>query len=142
MFADLVRNILSLLKQTFTGSSLARIAVEVGSEKDVKLLVKSGTVDWNETVGNEDAAIMWALVSDKPGLVQRLLEVPGINLDIKDKEGWSLVARAISKKDMGKLSHRKTLTNSRLRPGEQNIGKAGSGRDWEDSRPHCSGDGR
>ena len=90
---------------------MARIAVEVGSEKDVKLLVKSGTVDWNETVGNEDAAIMWALVSDKLDLVQRLLEVPGINLDIKDKEGWSLVARAISKKDMGKLSHRKTLPN-------------------------------
>ena len=95
-----------MLKQTFTGSSLARIAVEVGEEEDVKLLVESGTVDWNETEGEEDAAIMWALVSDKSDLVQRLLQVPGINLDIKDREGWSLVARAISKGDTGKLSHR------------------------------------
>ena len=95
-----------MLKQTFTGSSLARIAVEVGSEEDVKLLVESGTVDWNETEGEEDAAIMWALVSDKSHLVQRLLQVPGIDLDIKDREGWSLVARAISKGDIGKLSHR------------------------------------
>ena len=106
MFADLVRSILSLLKQTFTGISLARIAVEVGSEKDVKLLVEAGTVDWNETEGHEDAALMWALVNDKSDLVKRLLEVPGINLDIKDRVGWYLVARAISKGDIGKLSHR------------------------------------
>ena len=106
MFADLVRSILSLLKKTFTGSSLARIAVEVGDDEDVKLLVEAGTVDWNETKGDEDAAIMWALVNDKSDLVKRLLEVPGINLDINDRECWSLVARAISKGDKGKLSHR------------------------------------
>ena len=108
---DLVNRILAKMGQDVTGKTLARIAVEMGGDEDVRRLVKSGTVDWNETVGNEDPAIMWALVSDKLDLVQRLLEVPGINLDIKDKEGWSLVARAISKKDMGKLSHRKTLPN-------------------------------
>ena len=91
-----------MLKQTYTS---ARIAVEVGSEEDVKMLVDSGTVDfdWNETEGEEDAAIMWALVSDKSHLVQRLLQVPGINLDIKDRGGWSLIARAISKGSLGKI---------------------------------------
>ena len=140
MFADLVRSILSLLKQTFTGISLARIAVEVGSEKDVKLLVEAGTVDWNETEGDEDAALMWALVNDKFDLVKRLLEVPGINLDIKDREGWYLVARAISKGDIGKLSHRiKLFQTPHYRPGEQNIRKDGTECHWEDPRPYCCG---
>ena len=91
MFADLVNSILSLLKQTYTGSTSARIALEVGREEDVKLLVEAGTVDWNETLENEDPAIMWALVNDKFDLVQLLLEVPAINLDIKDRGAGPLL---------------------------------------------------
>ena len=56
----LVKSILSRMKRTYTGTSLARIAVEVLEEQDIKLLVQSNTVDWNETEENEDPAILWA----------------------------------------------------------------------------------
>ena len=100
---DLVNRILAKLGQTVTGKTLGRVAVEVGEVEDVKRLVEAGTVNWNETVQGEDQAIMWALINDKSDLVQLLLEVPGVNLAIKDTEGWSLTTRAISKGYLGKL---------------------------------------
>ena len=42
--------ILSKLNLTYTGTSLARVAVEVGEVEDVRLLAQAGTVDWNEAV--------------------------------------------------------------------------------------------
>ena len=40
--------ILSKLEKPHHGSSLAHIAVEVGEEEDIRLLVQSGSVDWNQ----------------------------------------------------------------------------------------------
>ena len=45
--------ILSKLGKPYDGSSLARIAVEVGEEEDIRRLVQSGSVDWNETAKDE-----------------------------------------------------------------------------------------
>ena len=59
-------------------------------------------MDWNESDDNEDLAIMWALKNNKYGIVEELLAVPNIKLDIRDKEGWSLVFRAISTLKLGK----------------------------------------
>ena len=59
--------ILARLDKSFTGSTMARIAVEVLEEEDVKLLVKSWKVDWKETAENEDPAILWALKNEKFG---------------------------------------------------------------------------
>ena len=56
-----MKTILSKLNKSYTGTSLAHIAVEVGEEEDIRLLVQSGTVDWTETGENEDPAILWAL---------------------------------------------------------------------------------
>ena len=102
-FIDLVRSILSRLNKTYTGTTLSRIAVEVGDQKDIKLLLESKTLDWNEAAAEEDPAIMWALKNDKIDLVQLLLSSPGINLDIRDREGWSFLFRAISKGKLGKF---------------------------------------
>ena len=105
--SDLTKKILARLDKTFTGSTLARIAVEVLEEEDVKLLVQSGySVDWKETAENEDPAILWALKNDKFDLVQRLLESPDINLDIEDRDRWSFIVRAISKKNLGEKTRR------------------------------------
>ena len=72
--------ILSKLEKPYSGSSLARIAVEVGEEEDIRLLVESGSVDWNETVEDEDPAILWALKNEKFGIVDILMAVNKINL--------------------------------------------------------------
>ena len=54
--------ILARLNKEYTGSTLARIAVEVLEEEDVKKMVESRTVDWKETAEEgEDPAIFWAL---------------------------------------------------------------------------------
>ena len=79
-FPDLVRTMLSRLNKTYTGTTLARIAVEVGEEEDIRLLVQSGNVDWNETAENEDPAILWALKNDKLGIVDALTSVNKFNL--------------------------------------------------------------
>ena len=89
-------------RRNFTGQTLARIAVEVEEEEDVKLLVEAGTVDWNERASEEeDPAIMWALINNKPGVVQLLITAPGIDLQVRDSDGWSLVSRAISMRQRG-----------------------------------------
>ena len=78
-------------------------------EEDVKLLVQSGKVDWNETAEDEDPAILWALKNDKFDLVQRLLASPDINLNIRDREGWSFIVRAISKMKLGENSTSRSI---------------------------------
>ena len=76
--------------------------MEVLEEEEVKKLVQSGKVDWKETAENEDPAILWALNNDKFDLVRLLLESPTININIRDRGGWSFLVRAISKQDLGK----------------------------------------
>ena len=72
--------ILTELEKPYFGSSPARIAVELGEEKDVGLLVKSGSVHWNERVGDEDPAILWALKNEKFQIVDILMPLNKINL--------------------------------------------------------------
>ena len=72
--------ILARLEKKYTGSTLARIAVEVLEEEDIKVLVQSEKIDWNETAENEDPAILWALKNEKLGIVDILMTVNKINL--------------------------------------------------------------
>ena len=81
--------ILSKMNKTYTGTSLARIAVEVGEEEDIRRLVdwheeakvhSSYLIDWNETAENEDPAILWALKNDKMSIVDILIPVNKLNL--------------------------------------------------------------
>ena len=75
--------ILSKLEKPYCGSSLAHIAVEVGEEEDIRLLVQSGSIDWNETAENEDPAIQFALKNRKFRIVDILMEVNEINQKAK-----------------------------------------------------------
>ena len=74
--------ILSKLQKPYFSSSLARIAVEVGEEEDIRLLVQDeyDDIDWNETAEDEDPAILWALKNEKFGIVDILMAVNKINL--------------------------------------------------------------
>ena len=76
-----MKTFLSKLNKSYTGTSLARIAVEVGEEEDIKLLVQSGTVDWNETSENEDPAILWALKNDKLEIADLLVPESHLNFE-------------------------------------------------------------
>ena len=85
-----MRNILTKMTRNFTGQTFARIAVEVGEEEDVKLLVRAGNVDWNEASVEEDPAIMWALKNRRLDVVETLLSVPGLDLQFRDKNNLTL----------------------------------------------------
>ena len=87
---DLVNRILSKMGQDVTGKTLARIAVEMGGDEDVRRLVKSGTVDWNEKAQGEDPAIFWALNNERFEMVKILLKCPGIDLKMRDRDNCSL----------------------------------------------------
>ena len=86
--------ILSKLEKPYYGSSLARIAVEVGEEEDIRLLVQAERedeyyddeqfnlirVDWNETAEDEDSAILWTLKNEKFRIFDILQSSTKINL--------------------------------------------------------------
>ena len=76
--------------QDVTGKTLARIAVEMGEEEDVRRLVEAGTVDWNEKIQGEDPAIFWALKNERFEMVRILLKCPGIDLKMRDRNNCSL----------------------------------------------------
>ena len=88
--ADLVKKILASLSQRVSGSSLARIAVEVGKVEDIRLLAQSVTIDWNEAAREEDPAIMWALKNRKLEIVRILLTCPGVETNIRDRNKQTL----------------------------------------------------
>ena len=72
--------ILARLEKKFTGSTLARIAVEVLEEKDIDLLIKSGKVDWSEAAEGEDLPIIWAL-ENREKIGENLAAVNKMNLE-------------------------------------------------------------
>ena len=92
-----MRAILKKTKRNFTGKTLARIAVEVEEEDDVKRLVEAGTVDWNERAEGEDPAIFWALNNERFEMVKILLKCPWMDLKMKDRNNCSLekIARLV-----------------------------------------------
>ena len=85
-----MKKILASINQKVSGSSLARIAVEVGKVEDIRLLAQSGTVDWNEATKDEDPAIMWALKNRKLDMVRILLVCPGVETKIRDRNKQTL----------------------------------------------------
>jgi len=94
---DLVNRILSKMGQDVTGKTLARIAVEMGGDEDVRRLVEAGTVDWNEKVQGEDPAIFWALNNERFEMVKILLKCPRIDLKMRDWNNCSLEKNAREK---------------------------------------------
>ena len=118
--ADLVKKILVSLSQRVSGSSLARIAVEVGTVEDIRLLAQSGTIDWNEA-REEDPAIMWALKNRKLEIVRILLTCPGVETNIRDRNKQTLAKIAryldlnIQQQQLIKLLSETMITPASLR---------------------------
>ena len=48
-----------------------------------------------------DTPVMWAFKLDMTELVKILLRCPRVDLSCRDKEGWSLVFRAIQRDEFG-----------------------------------------
>ena len=85
-----MNSILAKMGKKVTGKTLGRIAVEVGDDEDVRRLVETGTVDWNERAHGEDPAIFWALNNQRIEMVKILLKCPGIDLKLRDRNNCSL----------------------------------------------------
>ena len=64
--------------------------MEIGEVEDIKLLVQDGGINWNAASQKEDAAIMWALKNGKLDVVLTLLNVPGVDLEVRDKDNLTL----------------------------------------------------
>ena len=88
--------------KTEDGETLAQVAVRGGDVKCVETLAAQERCDcWNVPNRDGDTPIMLALKEGKTKIVKILLRCPRVDLNCRDKEGWSLVFRAIQKKKIG-----------------------------------------
>ena len=88
--------------KTEHGITLAHAAVRGGNVKSVETLAAQERCDsWNVPDSDGDTPIMMALKEGKTKLVEILLRCPRVDLSCRDREGWSLVFRAIQQKEIG-----------------------------------------
>ena len=84
------------------GDTLAQVAVRRGDEKCVETLAAQESCDcWNVPDTYGEIPIMRALYWNKTELVEILLRYPRVDLSCRNKEGWSLVFRAIQRNKLG-----------------------------------------
>ena len=88
--------------KTEDGETLAQAAVKWGGVKCVETLAAQDRCDcWNIVDRDGDTPIMSAIKDDKIEVIEILLSCPRVDLSCRDKEGWSLVFRAIQGKNLG-----------------------------------------
>ena len=110
-----MKRILSKLERPYYGSSLARIAVEVGEEEDIRLLVQSGSVDWDETVEDEDPATLWSLKNEKFEIFDLLPSATKINLQEDPSADLSIKCESETfRVHKGLLSFKSSVFRARL----------------------------
>ena len=90
------------VKTTF-GTTLAQIAVQADPLRVMKCLETLAAQEecdcWNVPIAyNGETPIMWALKLGKTEIVELLLRCPRVDLTSRDKEGWSVLLRAIQGK--------------------------------------------
>lgn len=103
-YADILEILLSvptidINSENSEGEGIAQIAVEWIGERRVgerlkclKLLSKDPRVDWNVmNKEDSDVPIIYALRREKIDMVEILMKTPGVNLDVKDRNGQTLV---------------------------------------------------
>ena len=103
-YADILEILLSVPTidinlENSEGEGIAQIAVEWIGERRVgerlkclKLLSKDPRVDWNVmNKEDSDVTIIYALRREKIDMVEILMKTPGVNLDVKDRNGQTLV---------------------------------------------------
>ena len=88
--------------KTNGGVTLAQAAVWRGGVKCVETLTAQETFDcWNVPDWRGDTPIMTALKQNETKKVEILLRCPRVDPNCRDKEGWSLVFRAIQRNKLG-----------------------------------------
>ena len=99
------------LRRNISGQTIGRIAVEVCEKKDIKLLVESRTVDWNQRAEGEDPAVFWALNNgfEMFEIVKILLKCPDIDLGLRSCKGHSLEKVARDRFLDGQVEYRDIL---------------------------------
>ena len=93
--------------QTEMGDTLGHAAVTGGSVECVeKLIAQERFHSWNvpdgPLMGQGDTPIMLALKLCNTEIVEILIRCPQVDLSCRDREGWSLVFRAIQRNELGK----------------------------------------
>ena len=100
--AIIVKQNMDYILKTHKGETLAEVAVEGGDEKCVKILAEQKKFDcWNIPDKDGDTPVMKALKSKKMGITLILIENNRVDLSLRDRQGWSLVFRAINSKQPG-----------------------------------------
>ena len=93
--------------KTLTGETLGHAAAKGGDVKCLETLASQESFDsWNVPDNRGDTPVMKALKEGKTEIVEILLRCPRVDLSCRDKEGWSLVFRAIQRNKLGE----KTIT--------------------------------
>ena len=88
--------------KTEDGETLAQVAVKGGDVRCVETLAAQERCDcWNVPDMWGITPIMWALKEGKTEIVEILLRCSRVDLSCRDKEGWSLVFRAIQRNKLG-----------------------------------------
>ena len=82
--------------------ALAHAAVRNGKVKCVETLAAQERCDfWNVPNSDGDTPLMMALKKNKIDVVEILLRCPRVDLSCRNREGWSLVFRAIQRNKLG-----------------------------------------
>ena len=88
--------------KTQRGHTLAEIAVQGGDVECVETLAALESFDcWNVPDSDGNTPVMIALNREQGELVEILLGCPRVDLSCRDKDGWSLLFRAIQRKKLG-----------------------------------------
>ena len=89
--------------KTEDGETLAQVAVRRGNVKCVETLAALEQCDcWNVPYKNGDTPVMMAQKLGKTEVLEILVRCPRVDLTCRDRNGWSLVFRAISRREIGK----------------------------------------
>ena len=84
------------------GNTLPQAAICGADLRSVKILsAQKKCLCWNIPDKDGDTPIMKALKTNKLEIVKVLIGVPWVDLTLRDREGWSLVFRAIQNKQLG-----------------------------------------
>ena len=88
--------------KTEDGETLAQVAVMMGYGKCVETLAAQERFDcWNIPDSDGNTPIMKALKANQKETVKILLRCPRVDLRCRDREGWSLIFRAIQRNKLG-----------------------------------------
>ena len=130
--------------KTTLGESLGHAAAKGGNVENVKFLAAEERFHcWNLPDVDGDSPIMMALKEGMTKIVEILLRCSRVDLNGRDKEGWSLIFRAIQRNKLGRkcrnVSYNIESPVCRFR--EDDSVRVREVLPWLQPGPHCCGGG-